>query len=298
MLPLDKNQPQIGFAGLGHLGSALAQRLKDQGWSLKVWNRTPGKVTALGLPAEKTPADLAANCDVVMSCLADDTAVKAVYLGPNGIFSKTKPGLVVLEMSTISPEVSGELHAKAQALGIQMLDLPVLGSTPAVKAGAVTLVAGGTKELFDACVPLYESLAKQWFFMGPAGSGSRMKLVVNLLLGVEMEAIAESIALGKSLDINYEILLSVLSKTAVIAPALLGKFDKILKEDYSPEFPLRLMNKDLGLVLKEAREKGLPLPAVEAAQRVTQRASKDHGELDLSVIASLPVKIARENPAS
>jgi 3-hydroxyisobutyrate dehydrogenase-like beta-hydroxyacid dehydrogenase len=296
MTPLDKTQTKVGFAGLGLMGSAFVQRLAEQGWSVRVWNRSPGKThsfAAKGIPVDKTPADLAANSDIVLSSLMNDEAAKAVYLGPNGIFSKPKPGLIVLEMSTLTPSVSEELHAKAKSLGIQMLDIPVAGSTPAVKAGAVTLLAGGSKELFDACVPIYESIAKQWFLMGPAGSGARMKLVVNLLLGVGMEAIAESISLGKSLGIDYVTLLSVLSKTAVIGPAFVGKFEKIRTEDYSPQFPLRLMNKDLGLVLKAAEGQNLSLPAAEAAYQITSEVTKEKGDLDLSVITPYVSKTKR-----
>ncbi len=289
-MTVDKTQTKIGFAGLGLMGSAFVQRLAEQGWSLRVWNRTLEKTHSFagkGVPVDKTPSDLAANSDVILSSLMNDEAAQAVYLGPHGIFSKSKPGLIVLEMSTITPSVSEELHAKAKSLNIQMLDIPVAGSTPAVKAGSVTLLAGGSKEVFDTCVPIYESIAKQWFLMGSAGSGARMKLVVNLLLGVGMEAIAESIRLGRGLGLDRDTLLSVLSKTAVIGPAFVGKFEKIRTEDYSPQFPLRLMNKDLGLVLKAAEGEKLSLPAAEAAYVVTQEVVSDKGDMDLSVISTL-----------
>jgi 3-hydroxyisobutyrate dehydrogenase-like beta-hydroxyacid dehydrogenase len=294
MNPPHKSKTKIGFAGLGHLGGAIAHRLNEQGWQVTAWNRTPEKAMALGLRLATSPVELVAQSDVVLSCLANDEAAKAVYLGPQGICSKPKPGLVVLEMSTLSPETSLELHAKAQSLNIQMLDLPVLGSTPAVKAGAITLVAGGDKTLFDSCVPIYESLAKQWFLMGPAGSGARMKLVVNLMLGVGMEALAEALALGKGLGLDFETLLSVLSKTAVIAPAFLGKFEKIQKGDYSPQFPLRLMDKDLGLVLKAAQAKNLSLPAAQAARQMTAEVAKEKGDLDLSVITPFVIENRKE----
>ena len=286
----DKSKTKIGFAGLGLLGGAIAQRLKEQGWQVTAWNRTMGKAAALGLPEASSLTELVQGSDIVMSCLANDEAANAVYLGPQGIFSKPKPGLVILEMSTLSPETSLELHAKAQSLGVPMLDIPVLGSTPAVKAGAITLVAGGDKALFDSGVPIYESLAKQWFLMGPAGSGARMKLVVNLMLGVGMEALAEALALGKGLGLDFETLLSVLSKTAVIAPAFAGKFEKIQKGDYSPQFPLRLMDKDLGLVLKAAEAKNLSLPAAQAARQVTAKVTNENGDLDLSVITPFVVE--------
>ncbi|HET9870185.1 MAG TPA: NAD(P)-dependent oxidoreductase [bacterium] len=290
MTEIRKGVTSIGFAGLGLLGGAIALRLKEQGWPVTAWNRTQGKAARLGLPEASSLQDLVSANEIVMSCLANDEAAKAVYLGPQGVFSTPKPGLIVLEMSTLSPQTSLELHAKARSLGVRMLDLPVLGSTPAVKAGAITLVAGGDKALFDACGPIYASLAKQWFLMGPEGSGARMKLVVNLMLGVGMEALAEGIALGKGLGLDFETLLAVLSKTAVVAPAFAGKFEKIQKGDYSPQFPLRLMDKDLGLVLKAAEGAGLSLPAAQATRGVTGEVMKQKADEDLSVIAPFVAK--------
>jgi 3-hydroxyisobutyrate dehydrogenase-like beta-hydroxyacid dehydrogenase len=296
MAMLDKAQTKIGFAGLGLMGNALVRRLMEQGWFLRVWNRDPEKsqeFSRLNLEVDKTPADLAGHSDLVMSSLANDQAVRDVYLGENGIFTKPNPGLIVLEMSTISPSVSEELHARAKTLGIHLLDIPIAGSTPAVKTGTVTLLAGGSQEVFDHCVPLFESIAKQWFLMGPAGSGARMKLVANLLLGVGMEAIAESISLGESMGLQPETLLTAISKLAVIGPAFVGKFDKIQRNDYSPQFPLRLMNKDLGLVLKAAQENELSLPATEAAYQITSEAAKEMGDMDLSAITPFVVEARR-----
>jgi 3-hydroxyisobutyrate dehydrogenase len=287
MAIIDKNQTRIGFAGLGLMGNALVHRLVSGGWHLRVWNRTSQRAQEfreLGLQVDQTPSELAANVDLVMSSLANDQAALEVYLGKGGIFEKPKPGLMVLEMSTLSPSASGALHARAKEMGVHLMDIPISGSTPAVKAGTITLLAGGSREIFEACVPLYETIAKQWYLMGPACSGVQMKLVVNLLLGLGMQAIAESVSLGEGLGLDRDTLLSVLSKTAVIGPAFVGKFDKIQRMDYSPQFPLRLMNKDLGLVLKEAHERNLFLPAAEAAYQITMVVAKEKGDLDLSAI--------------
>ena len=160
-------------------------------------------------------------------------------------------------MSTISPELSRLLHREASTLGVSFLDLAVSGSTPAVEAGTITLLAGGDQNTFEQCVPVYQSISRQWFLIGPGGSGVLMKLVVNLLLGVDMQAIAEAVSLGEHLHINRDVLLDVLSRTAVVAPAFLGKFQKIKNGDYSPEFPLRLMSKDMDLAMDAARSRVL-----------------------------------------
>ncbi|MGC2604062.1 MAG: NAD-binding protein, partial [Silvibacterium sp.] len=151
-------------------------------------------------------------------------------------------------------------------------------------AGTITLLVGGDKETFEQCTPIYESIARQSFLIGPGSSGIQMKLVVNLLLGLDMQAIAEAVSLGEHLQIDRNVLLNVLSKTAVIAPAIVGKLQKIKDGDYSPEFPLRLMSKDMDLVMNAARMSGADLPAASVAQSVLASNVPGSGDLDLSAI--------------
>jgi 3-hydroxyisobutyrate dehydrogenase-like beta-hydroxyacid dehydrogenase len=285
---LDKATTRIGCIGLGLMGSRLARRLHTQGWKVGSWNRTPEPAQALskeGINAAGSIADLAAESEVLLSCLANDAAVEAVYFDPSGVFASIQPGTIVVEMSTISAELSGRLHAEAAKRGVQLLDAAISGSTPAVDAGTITLLAGGAQETFDRCVPIFESLAKQWFLMGPGSSGVRMKLVVNLLLGINMHAIGEAVSLGQHLRLERDLLLDVLSKTAVIAPALVGKFQKIKINDYAPQFPLRLMSKDMNLVGDAARAAGAILPAADVVQSTLNAALPASGDLDLSAIA-------------
>src|SRR6202042_269394 len=190
----------------------------------------------------------------------------------------------ILEMSTISPELSRLLHRQACTLGISFLDMAISGSTPAVEAGTITLLAGGDQKTFEQCVPIFESIAKQWFLIGSGSSGVQMKLVVNLLLGLDMQAVAEAVSLGEHLQIDRNVLLDVMSKTAVIAPAMAGKFRKIKDGDYSPEFPLRLMSKDMDLVMDAAKKSGADLPAASVAQSVLASNVRASGNLDLSAI--------------
>jgi 3-hydroxyisobutyrate dehydrogenase-like beta-hydroxyacid dehydrogenase len=230
-----------------------------------------------------------ADSDVILSSLANDAAVRSVYLDKGGVFPATKPGTIVLEMSTISPELSRRLHQEARARGVDFLDVAISGSTPAVDAGTITLLAGGDKDIFEQCVPICASIARQWFLIGPGSSGVQMKLVVNLLLGLDMQAIAEAVSLGEHLQIDRNVLLDVLSKTAVVAPAMAGKFRKIKDGDYSPEFPLRLMSKDMDLVMDAARASGAELPAASVAQSVLASNVSASGDLDLSAITPFVV---------
>jgi 3-hydroxyisobutyrate dehydrogenase len=283
---LNKRRTQIGFIGLGLMGSRLARRLHAGGWNIRAWNRTPRpEIKKEGISIATSLGSLVAHSDVILSSLANDAAVHSVYFEERGVFSTAEPGTVILEMSTISPELSRRLHQEARRTGVNLLDVAISGSTPAVEAGTVTLLAGGDQKTFEQCVPVYESIAGQWFLIGPGSSGVQMKLVVNLLLGLDMQAIAEAVSLGEHLQIDRNVLLDVLSKTAVIAPAMAGKIRKIKHGDYSPEFPLRLMSKDMDLVMHAATRSGADLPAASVAQSVLAANVPMSGDLDLAAIA-------------
>jgi 3-hydroxyisobutyrate dehydrogenase-like beta-hydroxyacid dehydrogenase len=292
VMKLNKLRTEIGFIGLGLMGSRLARRLHAMGWNVQAWNRSPKPADELrkeGIVFAESIADLVAESDVVVSSLANDAAVKSVYLDKAGVFSAVEPGTIILEMSTISPELSRRLHREARKRGINFLDVAISGSTPAVEAGTITLLAGGDKSTFDPCTPIFESIARQWFLIGPGSSGVQMKLVVNLLLSLDMQSIAEAVSLGEHLRIDRNVLLDVLSKTAVVPPAFVGKFQKIKSGDYSPEFPLRLMSKDMDLVMNAAKESGADLPAATVAQSVLTANLPASGDLDLAAITPFVV---------
>jgi 3-hydroxyisobutyrate dehydrogenase-like beta-hydroxyacid dehydrogenase len=285
---INKVTARIGFIGLGLMGSRLSRRLHSSGWNIQAWNRSPGPAQSLaldGVEISSSIAQLVSESDVVLSSLSDDVAVHSVYFDSGGVFSTAMPGTTILEMSTISPELSRRLHEEASYRGLDLLDLAISGSTPAVEAGTVTLFAGGNQNVFEKCTSIYESIAKQWFLIGSGSSGILMKLVVNLLLGVDMLAIAEAVSLGEHFRLDRNYLLDVLSKTTVIPPAFGGKLKKIKNNDYAPEFPLRLMSKDMDLVVEAAKTWGADLPAARVAQSVLASNLSSTGDLDLSAIA-------------
>jgi 3-hydroxyisobutyrate dehydrogenase-like beta-hydroxyacid dehydrogenase len=284
---LNKSEVKLGFIGLGIMGSRLTRRLHASGWNIQAWNRSPEPAKELsqaGVPIAASVVDLVANSDVILSSLANDAAVHSVYSDSGSVFSSAKPGTIILEMSTISPQLSHLLHREASSLGVHLLDVAISGSAPAVEAGTVTLLAGGDQDTFEQCIPIYASIAKQWFLMGGGSSGIQMKLVVNLMLGIGMQAVAEAVSLGEHLQLDKSVLLDVLSKTAVMPPALVGKLKKIETDDYSPQFPLRLMSKDMDLIMETARAVGADLPAGCAAKSVLDANLKRNGDLDLSAI--------------
>jgi 3-hydroxyisobutyrate dehydrogenase-like beta-hydroxyacid dehydrogenase len=281
------DQVKLGFIGLGNMGRRIVKRLLDHGYKVSVYDldRTKSQaLAALGAVVANNFVELAHGVDVLLSCLTNDEAVRSVYTGPLGVFAATQSGTAVLEMSTISPETSREMNSVAAAGGIRMLDVAISGSTPAAEEGTLTLLAGGDPELFLAAEPLFQAVAKQYFLLGGSGSGTAMKLVVNTLLGVGMQAIAEAVVLGEKSGLDRKRLLEVLSHTALIAPAHLGKLARIAINDYTPQFPLRLMNKDFQLILKAASQEHINMPMTEAAFRINSDELAHANEEDFSAV--------------
>ncbi len=278
---------RLGFIGLGYLGSRIARRLVAAGFPMIVYDRDHAKaadLSALGAKLARDPGELASEVDVILSGLSDDSAVEAVYLGEGNVLRSARPGTRIIELSTISPETSRELHRAARQLDLFSLDVAISGSTPSAEAGTLTLFAGGDPEIFDSAEAIFAAIAKQWFYMGQGGSGVSMKLVVNTLLGVGMQAVAEALALGLTLDLPRDLLFDTLAKSAVVAPAHVGKLASAKKRDYAPQFPVRLMRKDFGLVLAVAAHAGLSMPTTEAAAAIDAAGAASESEEDFSVV--------------
>jgi len=278
---------RLGFIGLGHLGSPMARRLLSAGFPMVVYdldsNKT-GVFSTLGAEVARDPGKLASDVDIVLSCLANGATVEAVYFGAGGVLRNARPGTLIIEMSTIAPETSRKLYQAARELGISALDVAVSGSSPVAEAGTLTLLGGGDRDEFDAAEAIFQAIAKQWFYMGPSGSGVATKLVVNTLLGNGMQAVAEAVALGEALGLPRDLLFDTLAKTAVVSPVQAAKLASAKRHNYTPQFPLRLMHKDFGLALAAATGAGLSLPATEAAAEVNNAETANGGEEDFSAV--------------
>ena len=292
MLPDEKItlRNRLGFIGLGYLGSRIARRLIAAGFPMVVYDLDRRKALALAdsrTEVARHPEELASTVDVLLSCLPDERVVDDVYLGTGNVLRSAKPGTRIIELSTISPKRSLQLHRMAQKFDLPLLDVAVSGSTSSAEAGTLTLFGGGDRRVFESAEPIFSAIAKQWFYMGPSGSGVAMKLVVNALLGVGMQAIAEAIALGIQMGLPRDLLFETLGKTAVVAPAHLGKLATAKQNDYTTQFPLRLMQKDFGLILSKAAELGISMPATEAAaESNTAEVARDADE-DFSAVIRL-----------
>ena len=278
---------RLGFVGIGYMGRPIARRLLESGFKLTAFDRDPSKAEELmryGGIVAKSVSELSSSCNVVMSCLPSDEAVLEIYGGPGGVFANARHGSLVIDLSTVYPETSRQLSRQGLEHGVEVLDVTISGSTPAAENGLLTLFGGGKQECFDGAEPIFRVISHKYFYVGPSGSGATMKLVVNTLLGIGMQAIAEAVALGEKAGLNRNRVLDVLSRTAVVAPAHVGKLERAMKSDYSPQFPIRLMNKDFGLILNLAAAVGARMPATGAAFEVNARQSEQQQEQDFSAV--------------
>jgi 3-hydroxyisobutyrate dehydrogenase len=278
---------RLGFVGIGYMGRPIARRLLESGFKLTAFDRDPNRAQEIvrygGSVAHSIP-ELSASCSVVLSCLPTDEAVLDTYRGADGVFANVERGSLAIDMSTVSPETAQEVSRLGAEQGVEVLDVTISGSTPAAENGLLTLFGGGNKECFQGAKSIFRVIAQKYFYLGPSGSGATMKLVVNTLLGIGMQAIAEAVALGEKAGLDRQRLLDVLSQTAVVAPAHLGKLQRAMKSDYSPQFPIRLMNKDFGLILSLAAAVGAQMPAAGAAFEINARQSDEGAEQDFSAV--------------
>jgi 3-hydroxyisobutyrate dehydrogenase len=282
-----ESTPSVGFIGLGHMGGAMAKRLRDAGYPLTVYDRTPERaqeVAQHGAAVAQTPNELAAQVDIVMVCVTDDEAQQQVTLGPDGALAGIRDGGIIIDLSTVSPSASRRLYQAAREHRATMLDAAVSGSVPQVEQGSLVIFVGGERNLFEQCRPLLNVLGKSIFYMGPSGMGTTMKLVANTLLGLGMQALAEAITLGNKAGLEKDTLLDVLEQTAVLTPGQKAKLVNVEREEYPTQFALSLIHKDLRLVLDEADVTSTPMPTTAVAQQLYAAALGKEGDADFSIM--------------
>jgi 3-hydroxyisobutyrate dehydrogenase len=277
----------LGFMGLGYMGSRLAARLLDAGYPLGVYNRTREKARALaarGARVYDSSADLAADADIVLTMLADDAAVEQVMLGPEGVIAAARPGSTLIDLSSVHPDTSRRLATAARSRDVAVLDAAVSGSTPQAEDGSLVVFVGGERPVYERCKPLLQVLGSRVFYLGPSGAGATMKLVVNSLLAVGMQALAEALLLGQHAGLDRTTLLDVLEQTAVVTPGQKHKLQNVRSGEYPVEFPLRLMFKDLLNVERLAGQAVVPMPATAAAQQMFAAEQAQGHEEDVSAV--------------
>jgi len=260
--------PTVGLIGLGLMGKPMGRNLLKAGFPLVVWNRTRAKADDLareGAKVGENPRDTAAQADVLITIVSDPPAMEEVVFGPEGALEGLRRGSVFVDSSTISPDLARREASACAERGVDFLDAPVTGGTWGAEKGELVFMIGGKTEVLDGVKPVLQAMGKRFFLLGPNGAGQTVKLAMNLILALEVEALAEAMALVTAAGVKGERLVEVLQSSMGRSPLLDVKAPLLLKNEYPASFPLRLMHKDVRLALELARQEGIELPAGAAA---------------------------------
>jgi len=275
----------IAYLGLGAMGRGMVANLTAAGHDVTVWNRTPTDVSELDARSAGSIAEAVDGAEVVLYCLADDAAVRAVALGEGGVVASVTAPTVVVDMSTISPGLSDEEAAAFAARGVPFLDAPVFGSKGEAAAGGLWVVVGGDADVLARVRPVLDVLAETVHHLGPQGSGARMKLVGNLVVAAQLEALGEALTLAKAAGLDLSRVLEVFAVTDFRSPIFAGVGPTVLADDYSPSFALDLMVKDAGLVQAFADSVGAPVPTVAVVRSsLDDAAERGYGRENASAL--------------
>jgi 3-hydroxyisobutyrate dehydrogenase-like beta-hydroxyacid dehydrogenase len=284
-------KPAIGLIGLGIMGRPMGTNLLKAGYSLTIWNRTASRaeeLVAAGAKLAQSPLEVASSSDFLLTMLSDPPALEGVLWGSdgknNGAFQGLKRGSIYMDCSTVSPALARKIAAACAERGARFLDAPVTGGDWGAKKGELVFMVGGDAATVKEAEPILGAMGKKWFHLGPHGAGQTIKLAMNMILALQVDALAEALALVTGAGLQGEKLVEVMQSSMARSGVLDVKAPNLLKGEYVPSFPLRLMHKDLGLALDLGNQLGVALPATAAA-RETYNCVKGAAKEDLDYSA-------------
>jgi 2-hydroxy-3-oxopropionate reductase len=265
-------KPTVGFIGLGLMGKPMCRNLLKAGFPVVLWNRTREKAEEFAREGAQfdvkvgpNPRETAEKADILITIVSDPPALEEVLWGQNGAMAGLRRGSTYIDSSTISPALARRAASACTERGVGFLDAPVTGGTWGAEKGELVFMVGGEREVLERARPVLETLGKHIFLLGPNGAGQTVKLAMNLILALQVDALAEALALVTTAGVAGERLIEVLQSSMARAAVLDVKAPLMLKNEFPPSFPLRLMHKDMRLALELAKQHGLALPAVAAA---------------------------------
>jgi 3-hydroxyisobutyrate dehydrogenase len=286
---------KVAFLGLGIMGGPMAANLVKAGHEVTVWNRTPGK-TVEGARIASTPAEAAKGCEVVWTCVSDTKAVEQVLFGDNGVSSVLKPGMIVADSSTILPSASIEFAARIKKAGAEFVDAPVTGSKLGAQSGQLVFIVGGEAAIIEKLKPLLSAMGKQTIHIGENGLGESAKIGMNLMIALIFEGFAEALTLTKKLGVDPAKFLELVGASMVRSGVTDMKGPLIQKRDFSPHFPLRLMHKDIKLMLEAGAGSGTELPGLKQVEKIyAESANAGQGDLDYAATVEVLERMAKLN---
>jgi 3-hydroxyisobutyrate dehydrogenase-like beta-hydroxyacid dehydrogenase len=265
-------KPTVGFIGLGLMGGPMAKNLAKAGFPLVVWNRTREKTEQFvresagpDVRVGANPRETAENADFLITIVSDPPALEEVLWGQDSAIEGLRRDSTYIDSSTVSPDLVRKIGKICKERGVGFLDAPVTGGTWGAEKGELVFMVGGEKEVLERAKPVLETLGKRIFLLGPNGAGQTVKLAMNLILALQVEALAEALALVSTEGLPGERLIEVLQSSMARAGVLDVKAPLMLKNEFPPSFPLRLMHKDIRLALELAKQHALTLPAAAAS---------------------------------
>jgi 3-hydroxyisobutyrate dehydrogenase len=291
------DKQRIAFIGLGVMGAGMASKLAESGYDVTVYNRTRSKaeeVEKLGATVADSPADAAREAEVVMMSLADQNVVEKIVFGENGVASTLPSGSYLVDMSTVPPPFARELGERAGASGHKALDACVLGAPFHARSGELRVMVGGDAGDFEALKGIFETIGKDVTYLGGNGMGASMKLVLNMLMGVQMPALAEAVVFGERAGIPRDKVLEMIAQSGYSSPVMAFRCMLMGQRSFeNASFKLSLMRKDMMLVLDECKELGVPLPVSETAySMLTAARQQGLGDLDVAAILAFQERMS------
>lgn len=288
---------KVGFIGLGAMGRPMATNILKAGYSLTVYDVSAASVAEMksqGAKTAATPDEVAACSEVVLFSLPNGAIVEEVVSGKNGLLAGSHQGQIFVDLSSVTPNHTKKMAALAAAKGVDYLDAPVSGGVAGAAAGTLTIMVGGKKEVIARCQEILQVIGKKISHVGAVGSGDAVKLINNLLLGVNMVAVAEAMTLGVKAGIDPEVLFEIISSSSGRSYALETKLPNfILKGNFEPGFTVNLQYKDLEMAVQTAKELGTPLAMTNFAQQIYEMArAKGLGKKDISAVIMLNEELA------
>jgi len=280
----------IGFIGLGIMGRPMARNLIKAGYPLVVYNRTREKARELveaGAREATSPKDVAARSDVVLTIVTDTPDVERVLLGENGVIEGGKAGQIVVDLSTISPEATRRMAEELKKKGITMLDAPVTGGEIGAIHGTLTIMVGGDRKAYEEVLPILQAMGKKIVYAGPSGAGQTIKLCNQILCAVNQIGVSEALMLAAKAGVDLNTMLEVTTSGAGGSWALENLGRKVVAGDLKPAFMVRLMQKDLALVMELAGKLNLPLPGTALASQLLRAVEAEEGGKELGTQAMI-----------
>ncbi len=279
---------RIAYLGLGTMGGGMAANLLKAGYPLTVWNRTPERCAALverGARQADTVAQAVADADLIMYCLSDDAAVEDLLWGAGNLLAVVKAGQIAVDMTTVHPDTSRKCAAAYAAKGVRFLEAPVFGSKNEAANAGLWIVAGGDRDLYDEVLPVLQALSETTHYMGGTGMGTSMKLVGNLIVASQLEALGEAMVLATKAGLDPEDVLGVLHVTDFKSPIFDGVGPALIRRDFEKHFALKLMLKDANLIARFAQDLNVPIPASAAIrENIKAAVNKGWGEQNASAL--------------